>query len=376
MDPLTHIAAGVGLSRLIPAPHPRWAALAGLGFALLPDVDFLLIFLDRIKYLQHHRGFTHSLVALPLFALLGGLLAWRLGGRRWWRPMFLLGLLVLASHLLLDGATSYGTQLLNPFSRQKFTLDLLFIIDPYLTLLLIPGALGAVLLPKRPQVAVLSLLMAGGYLTLCAWHQHQALALARQLGGPQAVKAAALPQPFSCRRWHLVAETPAGLREAFVELSWQPAVNRRGLGRLREVTALLASEPRTPEVPFGPPQDLVVVNWPRLDLGVEPIAEAASLRERFLEFARFPHVARVIRLPGLVEATWVDLRFSLPGNGFPFALTLTMEEDGRLVAGDWGGGRRGLYSRPKTASLENKPSLAVLEGQKRQNETPGSCMVK
>lgn len=359
MDPLTHVAAGVGLSRFIAAPAPRLGALAAVGFALLPDLDFVLLFLDRVSYLRHHRGLTHSLAALPLFALLGGLLAWRLGGRRWFKPIFLLGTLVLASHLLLDGATSYGTQLLSPFSRRKFSLDLLFIVDPYLTLILGTGALAAVLWPHWRRLAALSLGLAGGYLLLCAFYQHHALELAHRLGGPETVRVAALPQPLSCRRWHLVAASPAGLRETFVELPWWPG--GASLNHLTEVTALPEAPPRTPDVPFGPPQNLLVVIWPPRDLPVVPAPEAARYLNLFLEFARFPHLAVVEHLPGLVSATWVDLRFSLPGGAFPFALTLDLDHQGRLVTYDWGRGRRwGWFSRPKAAAWTGEAPAAPL----------------
>ncbi len=351
MDPLTHVAAGVGLSRFIAAPQPRPAILAALGFALLPDLDFVLLFFDRLSYLQHHRGLTHSLVALPVFALLGGLLAWRLGGRRWFRPIVLLGAAVLASHLFLDLATSYGIQLLSPFSRRKFSLDLLFIVDPLLTLLLAAGALTALLRPHRRRLAALALGLAGGYLLVCTFYQHQALALARGLGEPEAVNAAALPQPLSCRRWHLIAASPAGWREAFVEFPWWPGDSGSGLQLVREVTALPEVPPRTPAVPFGRPRDLLVVNWRPRTLGVEPDPEARRFLHLFLEFARFPHLAVVERGPGMVSATWVDLRFSLPGGVFPFALTLDLDHQGRLLACDWGRGRRwGFFSRPRTAA--------------------------
>jgi inner membrane protein len=109
----------------------------------LPDLDYVLIFQDRLSYLKHHRGFTHSLVAMAAVCLAGAGLARLVGGPRWVRPVFLIGFLVLASHLFLDWTTSYGTQLLNPFTRAKFSLDWVFIIDPYFTALLLVGAVAA-----------------------------------------------------------------------------------------------------------------------------------------------------------------------------------------------------------------------------------------
>ena len=93
-----------------------------------------------------------------------------------------MGLAVLASHLLLDLATSYGTQILFPFSRQRFTLDWLFIIDPYLTGLLLAGAVAALWsVAWGRQVGTLFLAAAGVYFLLCGFYHHQALTLARQV---------------------------------------------------------------------------------------------------------------------------------------------------------------------------------------------------
>ncbi len=156
-----------------------WSFLAGVLFALLPDIDYFLIFSDRLAFIRHHRGFTHSLTALPLFALLGALAGRALGGPRWFRPLFFLGLAVLLSHLLLDLATSYGTQILFPFTRKRFTLDWLFIIDPYLTALLLAGTAAALWSPTWGRKSGLYFLTAAGvYFLLCGFYHQQALNLA------------------------------------------------------------------------------------------------------------------------------------------------------------------------------------------------------
>ena len=71
MDPLTHLTTGLICSQLVPAPSRWWAAAAGAIFAVFPDVDYFFIFWDRLAFIRYHRGFTHSLVAVPLFALAG-----------------------------------------------------------------------------------------------------------------------------------------------------------------------------------------------------------------------------------------------------------------------------------------------------------------
>lgn len=352
MDPVTHIAAGVSLSRLLRSPSPRRAAILALGFALLPDVDFLLLFLDQTSYLRHHRGLTHSLFVLPLWALLGGLLARWLGGRVWFRPAVALGLAVLASHLFLDLLTSYGTQLLSPFTRDKFTLDWLFIIDLYLLLLLAPGAVAGFLGSARRWPAVLSLTLACGYLALVGWYHHEALRQGRRLFGPEAVSVAALPQPLSPRRWHLVAALPGEWRQSFVELPWQGANPHFNPHPPRELVVRPSSPPRAPAVSWRPPGEAVVLRWPALKWEAPLSPDAAWLLGRFFEFARFPQLALLEDHPGRLSATWVDLRFTVPGAAFPFSLTLDLDETGRLVDYEWGRGRRWrIFSRPTTAAL-------------------------
>ena len=49
----------------------RVGVLAGVILATLPDLDYVLVFWDRLAYLRHHRGVTHSIWAVPLFAWLG-----------------------------------------------------------------------------------------------------------------------------------------------------------------------------------------------------------------------------------------------------------------------------------------------------------------
>ena len=231
MDPLTHLATGVICSQLLPGPSRWWAALAGALFAVLPDVDYFFIYWDRLAFIRYHRGFTHSLVAVPLLALAGALLGRVLGGPRWFRPLLILGIVVLLSHLLLDLATSYGTQLLSPFSRRRFSLDWIFIIDPYFTALLLAGVIAALAFPLwGPRAGAGFLAAAAVYLLVCASYHHQALDLARRVFpevNPGGQTVAALPQPFSCRRWQLIAAGPAEIRQAFVQLPWAAALGRQ-----------------------------------------------------------------------------------------------------------------------------------------------------
>src|SRR5262245_38634841 len=98
---------------------------------MLPDVDIFFLGSEPTGEFLYHRGITHSLAFAPLAGAALGLLAWRRDrppgrGPRDWIALFVLSML---THPLLDACTSYGTQLLSPFSRRRFAIDSVAIID-------------------------------------------------------------------------------------------------------------------------------------------------------------------------------------------------------------------------------------------------------
>jgi inner membrane protein len=336
VDPLTHLATGVICSQLLPGPSRWWAAAAGALFAVLPDVDYFFIYWDRLAFIRYHRGFTHSLVAVPLLALAGALLGRVLGGPRWFRPLLILGIVVLLSHLLLDLATSYGTQLLSPFSRRRLSLDWIFIIDPYFTALLLAGVIAALAFPLwGPRAGAGFLAAAAVYLLVCASCHHQALDLARRVfpeHSPGGQTVAALPQPFSCRRWQLIAASPAEIRQAFVQLPWAAVLGRRAPGGQTPVVPVTRSQDcPAPASPYPAPGHLAIQTWtPAPATAAISSPEAQAILGSYLEFARFPLLCRAGSQGGEQVLEWRDLRFSIPGRGIPFVLELRLDANGQL----------------------------------------------
>ena len=342
MDPITHVASGLLLSQLIPGPSRVWAALAGMILAEIPDLDLILGLNDRFAYIRYHRAFTHSLLALPLWALLGAGVGRVLGGPRWFQPLLFLGLAAVATHLLLDWATSYGTQLFSPFSQHKYALDWLFIIDPFFTFLLMAGGLAALIFPawgRRAGAACLA--GAAVYFLICGYYHHQALSLARQVFQQEnqaGAEVAALPQPFSCRRWQLIAARPEEIKQTLVllpYLSW-PGVNG-GIKEVQTATATPLSCPRAPAGDYQPPEKLIIQDW-RAAAAPLPMfpPEAQRLLDQYLDFARFPLLARVASEKDGFLLEWVDLRFTVPGRFFPFVLQMYLDCEGHLLQGDLG----------------------------------------
>jgi inner membrane protein len=130
MDPLTHTATGLflsraGLNRLTPYATPILILAANA-----PDIDIVTAAGGSLNYLNLHRHLTHSLVAMPVMALLSVAVVWAAGGRRLrWVGAIAAALVAVISHLLLDLTNVYGVRLLLPFSSRWQRLDLTNVID-------------------------------------------------------------------------------------------------------------------------------------------------------------------------------------------------------------------------------------------------------
>jgi inner membrane protein len=147
MDNLTHslvglTAAKAGLEKLSPG-----ATVLCLLAANAPDADIVVLaFGDRWDFLQHHRGITHAIVGVIALAILLPLIFYsvdRLWSRFRNRPpavklhgLMLISLIVSATHPLLDWTNNYGIRFLLPWSQRWSYGDLVFIVDPYLWLIL------------------------------------------------------------------------------------------------------------------------------------------------------------------------------------------------------------------------------------------------
>jgi len=147
MDNLTHslvglTAAKAGLERLSPG-----ATALCLLAANAPDADIIVLaFGDRWTFLQHHRGITHAIVGVVALAILLPLIIHGID-RLWsrWRSraprtklkgLLIASFIVSATHPLMDWTNSYGIRFLLPWSQKWSYGDLVFIVDPYLWVVL------------------------------------------------------------------------------------------------------------------------------------------------------------------------------------------------------------------------------------------------
>jgi len=143
VDNLTHTFTALALVHVVSRERPSGRVLVAAAVAAnVQDIDSLSR--SAIAYHQVHRGITHSLLAMPLIALLVAAVfhvfrrhSDNPGGASpgWW-ALFGICLLAAASHLLLDALNAYGLRPFLPFDATWYYGDLAGIIDPWMWLVL------------------------------------------------------------------------------------------------------------------------------------------------------------------------------------------------------------------------------------------------
>ncbi|MCP4187017.1 MAG: metal-dependent hydrolase [Gammaproteobacteria bacterium] len=149
MDPVAHTLVGAALAETGLKKVSRYATATILIGVNLPDIDGIAKFWGPDASLFFRRGWSHGILALVVLPLLlAGLIwlwnRWRNGSTddgQAFRPGWIVSLAFLAvcTHPLLDWMNTYGVRLLMPFDERWFYGDTLFIIDPWIWLVLAAG---------------------------------------------------------------------------------------------------------------------------------------------------------------------------------------------------------------------------------------------
>ncbi len=231
MDPLTHSLVGAALaqaSRRRLGPTEAAALLIG---ANLPDLDALSYLVSQDLAFGFRRGWTHGMIGIVVGTLLLAGALWavdRFARSRWggggsgppFAVLLQLAAIAVVSHPLLDWLNTYGVRFLMPFSDRWFYGDALFIIDPWVWLLL--G--GAVFLSRA----------AIGFLESLGWVALTLLTSALMLGtGMAPVGARAIwvggVLALALGRWFLMKASPPESSLGYAEFTGTPRVARTGL---------------------------------------------------------------------------------------------------------------------------------------------------
>src|SRR3989441_3245800 len=360
MDGLTHSLVGLTSAK---AGLERWSPYATVVCILsanAPDIDVISGFFGgRWTALRYHRGITHSIIgtlALGLlipsifYAVNRAIAKWRKRPPQIrYRGLLMASLIAAATHPLMDWTNNYGLRPLLPWSGKWFYGDLVFIIDPYIWLILggadflltgncrlknigwsVLGIASTLLILLAPTqrgltstvalvvraIWILGLLafilarwfnlqrrlrksiaLAALAFVVCYWGAlalmhyaayENAFTRADQLAaanGEHLVRVVAMPTAANPLRWQSVAETDRAIYRFFVRVGAEPSTS-----------------PERYEKPSGLSEQLVF---------------AASLDPRaqvLLGFARFP-LARVEseNCIGQTLVQFADLRYTEPG---------------------------------------------------------------
>ncbi len=141
MDNVCHTLVGAALGEAGLRRQTRFASVTLMIASNLPDID-VLVFATNTPSVAFRRGWTHGILAdalLPLMLTGVILLASRRRGGVRPLPILALSYLGVLLHVAMDLLNNYGVRLLMPFSQHWFYGDVLFIIDPWLWIVLGAG---------------------------------------------------------------------------------------------------------------------------------------------------------------------------------------------------------------------------------------------
>ncbi len=361
MDNFTHslvglAAAKAGLERVSP-----YATAVCVLAANLPDADMVTLFAGRYVYLEEHRGVSHSIVGTLALSVVFPLIFY--GVERllaFWRGrepraklkgLLLCSLALGASHPLLDWTNNYGVRPLLPWDARWLYGDLVFILDPWIWLLLGGAAflLTAKTARKTSVWAVLGLVLTALILFLPG-QRDMTIPLASRAVWLAGVVVLVLAYRFGvARRWGAaVAGGRAAARRLLLGRALAHALARRRAGATRrEAVRRRRRRERAQgrgDADAGRPADVALRGGDRArDLPLRRVAARSATRARgvtsgattsrrarrrkpsaappddprarvFLGFSRFP-VATVRRgAGGEAVVQFVDIRFTEPSD--------------------------------------------------------------
>ncbi|WP_412757747.1 metal-dependent hydrolase [Legionella bozemanae] len=210
MDPVTHAVLGAACSQAILYKQDKQNAwLVGGLAAMAPDLDiFIRSSHNPMLFFLYHRHFTHSLIFIPIGALIvtfAFLIFKRF--RANWKLTFFAALIGYATHGLLDACTTYGTVLFWPFSDTRVSWDIVSIIDPFVTVPLCLGVASTLVFNKRKPVIIALILVSSFMLFNTAQHYRAMTAVHDELVKLQlnVKKVGVFPKFLSSTLWRGIA---------------------------------------------------------------------------------------------------------------------------------------------------------------------------
>lgn len=310
MDPVTHFMTGAVLARTGFNRKAAYATLAMTLAAEAPDLDVLWSLKGPVAAFEHHRGWTHTLIGIPLEAAIVTGFVWLL--HHWvfkrrearhqtapvrWPLIYLFSIVALLCHILLDWTNNYGIRPFFPFNPRWYAGSFVFIFEPLIFLFLLAALIGPALFglvgseigakrqPFRGRGWAISALVAIVALWGLRFVEHnKAVNLARAAeSDPSTIaRAAANPYPLNPFRWQTIIETPLLYR----------------LSAINTLTGEVMSSEQS-DVFYKPPSTLAAL-----------AAKRSWLGQIYLDWSQYPLVNEAgTDHDGLTTVTFRDLRF-------------------------------------------------------------------
>jgi inner membrane protein len=349
MDPIAHTFAGMALAAAGLRRKTPLAATALFMGANAPDVDVVSGFVAYYESVAFRRGWTHGVLALVLwpFVLTAVLLAWDRYVRLKRKPdaaparagpLLALTAIAVVSHPTLDWLNNYGLRWLMPFSGRWFYGDALFVIDPWVWLVLGGTAFLTFSQSKLARVRWAVFCVLASLLIFANTELVPVTSAMIWLGGVAA---------FAAVRWWLRDAPPVMLERAaqvgiVVTAAYMVAMVGASAAARADVRAAVAAQGIVPEdvmvapVPADPFHGQVIVmtrddyytgefDWlgePRLRLDAELIprprgaafelASQDAAARRFLVWSRYPAID-LTPDRGAIRVTFTDVRYRAQG---------------------------------------------------------------
>jgi inner membrane protein len=301
MEPVTHFLTGACLGRAGFNRKTAYATLAAVLAAEAADCDILWGFSGPVDELKHHRGITHTFLAVPFVAgVVVGAIAllhlWLQKRQRHaaiaqsqsdplaqnskapaamapvhWGWLYLTACIAALSHILLDWTNNYGVRPFFPFNARWYAGSFMFIAEPILwglfllafampwLLGLADGEIGARRKPFRGQGWAIFALAGMLLLGCLRWAEHaQALSLidSTNIASEPVTRKAAEPYPVNPFHWHGIIETADFYQTAEIN-SWSNSIDS---DPLRDVLYKPANTPAV-EAAKRTPLGQVYLDW-------------------------------------------------------------------------------------------------------------------
>jgi inner membrane protein len=293
MDPITHSLAGLTISYLgFRRKAAIWVLLLS---SIAPDFDYITRLWGVDVFLRYHRGITHGILALIVVPVIIGLI---FGLRKGFLYYFFIAFLGYSAHLFMDLTNQYGTRILAPLDWQQYSLNLTFIIDPYITIgLLISLILCKYKKEKSVVIALITVLLFTSYIAGRYYLHDKTRDFLKEKLEANTYNIYPLPNDFL--RWWFIATSGNEVKAGFADLFTQRVY-------IQETYRMADKDPfieRSKEIKFI---------------------------KNFLYFAKYPY-AEVKSEKGKTTVIWRELSYSFFA-GDHFVAKVLFDKEGKVLS--------------------------------------------